>query len=50
MEFVMVVLSERMTRDCSSPVIVGPRGYCTLFIQIYVDQCQLLLSVDIHTL
>ena len=31
-------------------VTVGSRGFWTLFIQIYVDRCQLLLSVDIHTL
>ena len=49
MEFVVAVLSGRMTRDHSSPVTVGQRGSWTLFIQIYVDGCQLLLSVNIHT-
>ena len=50
MEFDVVVLLGRMIRYHSNLVIVGPRGSSTLFIQIYVDRCQLLLSVDIHTL
>jgi hypothetical protein len=50
MEFVMVVLLGRITRDRSSQVTIRPRGSWTLFIQICVDRCMLLLSVGFHTL
>ena len=50
MVFVVVVLLRRMTRDHSSPVATGPRGSWTLFIQICVDQCSLILSMGSHAL
>ena len=49
MEFGVAVLLGRMTRDRFSPVRVRPRGSWTLFIQICVDRCLLILSVGFHT-
>jgi hypothetical protein len=43
--FAVDVLLGRMTRNRFSPAAVNPRGSWTLFIQICVDRCPLILSV-----